>query len=173
MHKPVNRLYPLKSTCLYVAVALLVDLWALVQRASPASDRALIWSGGGIFVYVPWGRPAVVVSAILGLGIGATMAVLLRLVIDRRVSVLADQVAIGHNWGESAMLAAWLATAAVAYFLGDALLFPRLSGTVAAMNVFAARIIIHPSLVAIYETAAEKQAMARPAVEVEEWRAAA
>lgn len=173
MGKPVNRLYPLKSTCLYVAVALLVDLWALVQRAFPASDRAIVWGGGGIFVYVPWGRPAVVVSAILGLGIGTAMGLVVRLVLDRHLSVLADRVASGNHWGESAILAAWLATAAVAYFLGDALLFPRLSGTVGAMNVFAARVVIHPALVAIYEAAAQRQALAPAAGAAIERRAAA
>lgn len=172
MAKPINRLYPLKSACLYVAVALLVDFWALGQRSFPPSDKALVWAGGGLFVYVPWGRPAVLVSALFGLSLGVVIATAASVLLQRHSSTHATQVAAGTWWGESALLALWLTTAAFAYYLGNALLFPKLSGPLAAMNVFAARPIIYPALAAIYDAAAKLQAEGKGELDIE-WRAAA
>ncbi|MCX7597685.1 MAG: hypothetical protein N2512_02285 [Armatimonadetes bacterium] len=172
MAKTVDRLYPLKSTCLYVAVALLADIWALLQRSFPPSDKTLLWSGGGIFVYVPWGRPAIALSALLGLGTGAAVAVAVSLFLFRHFRVLARQLASGEWWCESALLVTWLLSSGCAYYLGEELLFPKLSGPLAAMNVFAARAIIYPALAAIYEAAAEQQAEGLAELDIE-WRAAA
>jgi len=173
MSKPVDRLYPLKSTCVYVAVALLVDTWALLQRSFPPSDRAVLWAGGGVLIYVPWGRPAVVLSALLGLGIGTAMALPLRVLLDRHLASLAEHIADRGRQGEPALLAAWLATAVAAYYLGDALLFPRLSGTIAAMNVFAARVVLHPTLAAAYEAATWRQTAATASAATDAERRAA
>lgn len=172
MAKPINRLYPLKSACLYVAVAVVVDFWALTQRSFPPSDRALVWAGGGIFVYVPWGRPAVAISALFGLGLGIVIATAAHLLLQRHFSMHATQLATGTWWGESALLAMWLTTAGFAYYLGNALLFPKLSGPLAAMNVLAARPIIYPALTAIYGAAEKLQAEDKAELDVE-WRAAA
>jgi len=151
MHR-IDESYPLKSTLLYLGVAVAIDVLALAlaSRHIPAGAPMLVWGGAGVLVCVPMGRFGVLLSAIAGAAIGVVVAVAARALLHRYQRPAAETVAEGSSVVELLLLAGWLLGAAVAYHVTEVTLFPGFSGMIAASNVLLTRALVYPELVDLY-----------------------
>jgi hypothetical protein len=150
----VDMAYPVKSTVAYAAVALATDYWVLAMHRLPEAVPTLAWAGNGLFFAVAFGPAGILVSAALGLIFGLAAATAAKLLFARFRAEWLAAICSGRHDAEFLLLVAWFAVAGVAYHVGDALLWKGISGYVAAMNVFLARILIYRDLQEGYAYAA-------------------
>ncbi len=148
----LDQTYPLKSTILYLSIALVVDALALVLAATrvPPWAPSLIWDGGGILVIVPFGISGVIISAVAGAAFGVMVAFVAKAILHRYQRPVAELVAWGSAAPGLALLGGFLVAAAIAYWVGEALLFPGFSGVIGAANALLVRGLIYPELVDLY-----------------------
>ncbi len=142
--------YAMRMTLLQLAAVALIDGLIFYVCRPSAGDPTLVWSAGGVLICLPWGRAGVIVSMLFGLAVGAAAGLLVRALLINLQRPFAQMVAAGQWHPELIVFGVWAAAFYLTYHLANAVLFPGLSGIVAAPNVFAGRALAHQEIVDLY-----------------------
>ncbi len=146
----VDESYPVKSTLLYLGVALFIDAVTLVRAATIFIAPVTVLSAGGVLVCIRWGVGGILIAAGLGALVGAFVGVVGKLVL-RRYQAAALRVLLASRADlEMGLLLIWAAAAALVFHLADRLMFPTAASVVAASSVLLGRALILPELNDLY-----------------------
>ena len=159
----LDQSYPLKSTLLYLAVALVVDIVALAKGVHIEIPTMAVFTAGGVLICIPWGVTGAIFCIAIGALFGALLGGALKHLFHRYQPFALRVLLTNRADLEMGLVLVWAVAAAAVFHLTEWMMFPGMSGAIAAANVLLGRALILPELNDLYWLAAQELQEETPA----------